>query len=88
MYEFITKDIFFRSIPRSANLGKSRDRVLAFMFADLRQRLIARDQSDLPFDHIDHVVISVCYLMGTIWKIKYVKAVLRGNLSCLIREQL
>ena len=42
---------------------------------------MARDQSDLLFDHISHVVKSVCYLLGTILKIKYK---LWENLSCLI----
>ena len=40
------------------------DTVLAV--SDLRQRAIAIDQSDRnPFGHISHVVISVCYLLGT-----------------------
>ena len=49
--------------------------------SDLRQRFIARDQPDLPFDLISHVVTSVCYLLGTILKIKYK---FWENLSCLI----
>ena len=46
-----------------------QDTVLAV--SDLRQRFTGRDQSDFPFDQISHVVTSVCYLLGTILKIKY-----------------
>ena len=52
--------------------------------SDLWQNFIARDQSDLLFDHISHVVASVCYLLGTIFKIRYK---FRENLSYLIGEQ-
>ena len=45
-----------------------QDTVLAV--SDLRQRFIDRNQSDLRFDHISHVVTSVCYLLGTIFQIK------------------
>ena len=45
-----------------------QDAVLAV--SDLWQRVIARDQSDLQFGHISHVVTSVCYLLVTILNIK------------------
>ena len=49
---------------------KLQDTVLAV--SDLRQRVIARDQSDRSsIDHISHFVTSVCYLSGTILNIKY-----------------
>ena len=43
--------------------------------------IIARNQSDLPFDHISHVFFYVCYLLGKMLKIKYK---FWENLSCLI----
>ena len=53
--------------------------------SDSRQRFIARDQSDLLFDHISHVVTSGFFLSETILKIKHN---FRENFSCLIWEQL
>ena len=53
--------------------------------SDSRTRFIARDQSDLLFDHISHVVTSGFFLSETTLKIKYN---FRNNLSCLIWEQL
>ena len=67
-----------------------------FTTRDTMRLFKARDQSDLPFDHISHVVISVCYLLRTILKIKRIWKNPREfeinriseNLSCLIWEQL
>ena len=52
---------------------------------DWWQHFIARDQSDLLFNHISHVsvVTSVCYLLRTILKI-HVKYKFREKLSFLI----
>ena len=63
---------------------------------DTMRLFIARDQSDLPFDHISHVVISVSYLLRAILKIKRIWKNLgefeinriSEHLSCLIWEQL
>ena len=68
------------SLPsRLQSAVQLQDTVLAV--SDLRQRFIARDQSDPSFDDISHVVTFVCYLLGTILKIKYK---FWENLSCSI----